>query len=350
MPTIFDYVNSKEIATYIKQDPTISKPMLGETLFPSKKTMGLDLSWIKGSKGLSVALKPSNYDAKATLRDRVGFSKIETEMPFFREAMRIGEKDRQELNKFVNATNIEPIRPILANIYDDVGQLVNGARVQTERMRMQLLSTGKISIVANRINYEYDYKHPSDHKETLVSGALWSDTANSRPLEDIRRWQDTVEENTGTRPTQLIMSRKTFNYLLRNESLKGYINPLANPTQVLITENQLKQFISANLGLDGIAVYNKKYALEGGAKKQYFPDDVVALIPNGRLGTTWYGTTPEESDLMSGNTDAKVNIVNTGIAVTTIKEPHPVNVMTVVSGIFLPSFENIDDTFIATVG
>ena len=52
---------------------------------------------------------------------------------------------------------------------------------------------------------------------------------------------------------------------------------------------------------------------------------------------------------MSGNTDAQVAIVNTGVAVTTIKEPHPVNVQTIVSSIMLPSFEQIDSVFIATI-
>ena len=73
------------------------------------------------------------------------------------------------------------------------------------------------------------------------------------------------------------------------------------------------------------------------------------MIPDGDLGNTYFGTTPEESDLMSGNTDAQVEIVNTGVAITTIKEPHPVNIMTVVSAIVLPSFEAIDNIFIATV-
>ncbi len=89
MPNIFDLVNAKEIATYWTQKVENRIPYLGETLFPAQKQLGLDISWFKGSQGLPVMLKPSTFDAKATLRDRIGISKIETEMPFFREAMRI---------------------------------------------------------------------------------------------------------------------------------------------------------------------------------------------------------------------------------------------------------------------
>ena len=72
-------------------------PYLGATLFPARKKAGLDLSWLKGSRGLPVSLMPSAFDAKATFRDRIGFEKLETEMPFFREGYKIKEKDRQEM-------------------------------------------------------------------------------------------------------------------------------------------------------------------------------------------------------------------------------------------------------------
>lgn len=59
-----------------------------------------------------------------------------------------------------------------------------------------------------------------------------------------------------------------------------------------------------------------------------------------------FGTTPEESDLLGGNSDsAKVAIVDTGIAVTTIKHADPVNVETKVSMIALPSFERLDEVY-----
>ena len=47
-------------------------PYIGTALFPARKKAGLDLAWIKGSKGLPVSLMPSAFDAKATFRDRIG--------------------------------------------------------------------------------------------------------------------------------------------------------------------------------------------------------------------------------------------------------------------------------------
>lgn len=77
----------------------------------------------------------------------------------------------------------------------------------------------------------------------------------------------------------------------------------------------------------------------------YF-NNIVALFPDGSLGSTVYGTTPEEIDLMSGYDNASTSIVNTGVAVTTHKTyGPPLTVETIVSQLVLPSFERMAEVF-----
>jgi len=338
MTTIYDLVNAQNIADYYTTNPSNRIAYLGSTLFPAKKQLGLDLGWIKGSEGLPVALTPSAFDAKATVRDRIGFTEIITDMPFFREAMRIGEKDRQELNRFMSSNLDNMAKTLVAKIYDDATTLVKGAAVQPERMIMQLLATGKIAINANGIPYNYDYKMKNDHKETLLSTAVWS-SKDATPIQDILRWLDTVESNTGTRPRNAIMTRKTWGYLLAHPSIRLDLNPLGGQN-IIMTDAMLRTYLLDKVGLS-VAVYNKKYMAENGTQQSFFPDDVVTFIPDGHLVSTYYGTTPEESDLMTGSSTADVRIVDTGVAITTIKQPHPVNIETIVSEIVLQSFEKI---------
>ncbi|MGL5511716.1 MAG: major capsid protein, partial [Sporomusa sp.] len=182
MKSIFELVTSQAIATYWSEVHSNSIPYLGEALFPADKKLGLDLSWIKGNKGLPVALKPSNFDAKAPVRDRIAVSKIDTEMPFFRESMTIKEKDRQELLKLQSA-NPAYYQTLLKQIFDDAGTLVDGALVQPERMRMGLLLGGKINISAERLDYTYDFdidgSYASSNTLTLSGTDMWSDHDNS---------------------------------------------------------------------------------------------------------------------------------------------------------------------------
>lgn len=343
MANIFDYVNAKEIAAYWIEGASNRIPYLGATLFPGKKQLGLDLSWLKGSKGLPVSLKPSAFDTRPTLRDRIGFDKIMTEMPFFREAMMITEKDRQNLNNVLASGNEKAIDMIVRNIYDDASGLIDSAEVVFERMRMQLLSTGKIAITENGNALDYDYQFDNDHKETLENTAMWSDLDDSTPIQDIIDWADTIDDDTGMRPNRAICSRATLMYLMQNAGILNELKEL----KLMKTEENIRMVIERHTKIQ-IAVYNKKYNASGTAT-QFFPDNVFTLFPAGVLGSSVFGTTPEESDLMT-TPGADVEIVNTGVALATLKKAEvPVNVETVVSMIGLPSFEGIDTVFIATV-
>ena len=84
---------------------------------------------------------------------------------------------------------------------------------------------------------------------------------------------------------------------------------------------------------------------EEGNTQYYVPADTVVMLPEGQIGTTWYGTTPEEADLL-GSKEADVFIVDTGVAITVTKETDPVRKVTKVSEICLPSAENIDKVLI----
>lgn len=353
---IFDYINSKEIAAYVTNQPDNAIPYFGETIFPAEKQVGTDISWLKGANGLPIAIQPSNYDAKARLREKTGFEGVSTEMAFFREAMRIGEKDRQQLNLLLSQPESTMALPIIKNIYNEAGRLVEGVRVQAEIMRMQLLTTGKIDITSadGRAKYTYDYGQTHlfkcDHAR-----AAWGPTGDlADPVLDIIAWCDAMEDERGTRPTRLVMNRNTFLKMVRCPQLHKMMYPDDSASNYFVSESQYKAFIEEVTGCS-IYVYSKKVSnldhgtgLASATPVQLIPDDKVVILPSGTVGKTRYGTTPEESDLMSG-TDAQVSIVNQGTAVTTYKEKHPVNVVTIVSAVMIPSFEGIDDCAVADV-
>lgn len=339
MPRIYDLYNNKTIAEYYSEAVSNSIPYLGETLFPPKKKLGLDLKYIKSSKGVPQVLKLSAFDTKATLRDRAGFTDVESEMPFFKESMLIKERDRQELNKLIDSGNQAYVDVILNNIFDDVTNLVDGAKTQFERMRMQLLCKGKVQISYDGLGIDYDYGVNTTEVETS-----WA-TASTDIMADIETAMETVETRCGVRPTKAICTSKTFNYLKNNTKIVGAVRAL-NTTKY-VTTKMIKEYIQDELDLT-IQVYNKKYKNESGADTLFFDDDIFTLIPSTTLGGSWYGTTPEESDLLGSN-KANVSIVNTGVAVTTSETVDPVNVDTKVSFVGLPSFENSDQVQILDV-
>jgi hypothetical protein len=342
--TIFDLVKSQELTAYWETLTKDRAPYLGEELFPNEKKLGLDLKWIKGSNGLPVVLKPSAFDVKAVLRDRIGFEKLSTEMPFFKESLMVDEKLRQELNMVLETKNQAYIDAVMNRVFKDNIVLLEGAAAQRERMRMMAVTTGAISIEANGQKLDYDYGIPETHK--VEASVAWPTVATADPEGDIRLWQDLAEDDTGERPVRALCSRKTWGYLRANESIKKNIYVLSNG-QATISDSQLSKYLMDKLGLE-VVVYSKRYKSEAGATLPYVADDTFVLIPAGQLGSTWFGTTPEESDLMSTNA-ANVTITDMGVAVTTMKHVDPVNVETKVTMICLPSFEAANKVIIADV-
>ena len=329
-------------------------PYLGQTLFPAKKKAGLDLAWIKGNKGVPVSLKPSTFDAKATFRDRIGVQKVETEMPFFREGYKLKEKDRQEILRAVD-TNDPYVREVIARVFDDAQNLIEGALVVPERMIMQLLfpvgGEVGISIKANGVDYTYEYDANDVWKGTnyfaLTGNALWSATATADPFADIQTAKDAVAAKGGV-TSYAVMNSTTFRLLRGIAAVKTRFLTANGMAAGYLSDSDIANVLKDTCGLAGVIVYDKQYANENKVVSKFVPDGYVSLIPDGALGNTWRGTTPEEADLM-GKAVADVAIVENGIAITQETTVNPVNVNTYASEIVLPSFERMDEVAVLKV-
>ena len=346
-----DVFNSKAIALNYTDEASNRIPYLGSGLFPPRKKAGLDLKWITGANGLPVSLAPSTFDAKSTLRDRVGVSLTETEMAFFRESMLVKEKDEQEIMRVQDAADPYATQ-VLSNIFNDAKTLVDGALVVPERMRMQLLAplggTVGISIKANNTDYTYNYDPDGSWKAahySKITGAddKWSASATADPIADIETALDAQEAAGGNRPEILIMSKTTFNYIKNAAKTQGYILAQNVSANVYLTDKVVRDFIEEQLGVT-IVIYTKKYKDESGNTKNFYPDGIVFFAPNGTLGGTWFGTTPEERTLAQ-RPDADVSVVETGISVAVTITDDPVNTKTTVSEIVLPSFERMNECY-----
>ena len=340
--TIFDLVTAESIKSYWEQRIAGLPPYLGEELWPEQQKLGLDLKWIKGSKGLPVVLAPSAYDVKARKRKRIGFDKLTAEMPFFKEGHGIDEELRQQLNMVLETGNQTYIDAIMNQVFDDEMDLLMAARAQRERMRMMALTTGAISISANGQDYDYDYGMPNDHKSEVSTS--WS-SASADIYGDIEAALDKIEDDTGVRPTRAVVSQKTWGYFRKNTNIRNAI--LGNNSAVPVSDEKIHQYFMDELDID-IQKYTKKYKDEAGVEHAYVADDIFVAFPSGDLGIGWFGTTPEQSDLMSG-TAANVSITDVGVAITTTKNTDPVSVDTKASMIYLPSFEQADQVYILDV-
>ncbi|MGT2895910.1 major capsid protein [Streptococcus phage Javan173] len=343
MALIYDTVTAANLAGYYNAAKQNVDTTFGEKAFPVTKQLGLKLAFVKGAAGKPVVLRASAFDTKVTIRDRISVTLTEEEMPFFKESLLVKEKERQQLNILQQTNNTALIDTVLQTIFDDQTSLVSGAKARLEAMRMQVLATGKISVVSNGQSLDYDYGVEESHKGTVKTA--WS-AAKATPLADIEAATNALSA-LGGKAEVLIMNGKTFALAKNAASTVTIIKPLA-PAGSSVTKREFTDYLKDEHGLS-IQVVDDTYRDEDGTIKKYFPDGTVTFAPNAALGRTVFGTTPEESDLMSGVNNAEVSIVETGIAITTTKETDPVNVQTKVSMIALPSFEQLDNVYMLDI-
>jgi len=355
MMTFNQYFTPQAMAAYWEEVYSNQINYLGPAFFGRQQKMGLDLKWIRGKSKVNLSLMPSTYDALPKFRGHEGFSITETEMPFFREAHLIKEKDRQEIIR-AQSSNDPYLQEIITRTFDEVAQLIEGSRIIPERMIWQLLApaTGSpgISIVENGVEYVYNYDETGDWKTNnyseLTGTDVWSDAANSKPLDDIQQILTKAQNRNGGKISVLVMTTKTFNQLVSNAQIRSAILAQNSTANIFMTSNLVKSTIANFLGVS-IVTYDKTYMANDGTETPYLADNVVVYLPSGQVGTVWKGTTPEAADLM-GSGEASVSVVDGGTTISRILKPLPVNVEIWVSEVVLPSYERMDDVYVMKVG
>ena len=116
----------------------------------------------------------------------------------------------------------------------------------------------------------------------------------------------------------------------------------------IVTDNDVKNYLNQKFGIT-VAIVDGVFVNEAGETNSYYADNKVTLIPTGTLGRTIYGTTPEEADAIFGSGKLDTQIVNTGVAITSMAKEDPVTVEVKVSQLGMPSFDKVDECFFATV-
>ena len=340
MASLFDLVTAKNVVEYFIETNVNQQPTLGETLFPYKREIGIKLDWIKGSFNQPVALRLSAYDAKAIRRDRQGISEYTTKMPFFKESMYIDEEMRQQLNTVIDANKPEIINAILTKIFDDQINLIKAAYVSLERMRMEVLTSGTIVLSSNGQSYSYDFGIPLDQKSEVATS--WSDP-KADIIADINNIVETMKSK-GVIITKAVCNNSVIKYFAKNENIRNSIYVLAGGSISSVSSAKALEYVKQETGISFYS-YDNVWVDENKVAHKYIADDTVAFLPDGALGATHMGVTPEESDLQTLGT-AKVSMIGNGIAVTTYGTEDPVNVEMKVSMVGMPSFERANEVYI----
>lgn len=336
MANIKDLVTANSVGAYWDNFPS-DQALLGEMLFPNERIIGDDATWLKGSNNGAIGLSIASYDTNVLELSRGEFEKITSSIPFFKNSMTVNEKLRSELNRVLKYGD-EKMRDVLLNrIFNDTLTLRRNADVRIERMRWEAITTGRLNISENGVNFVLDYKMPAENKVTPTTS--WGSTG-ANPIADLNAWKLKMSA-VGKTVSRAFMNSITYNKMVQSVAAKYVVASTMLPTATV------EQYIKTETGLT-FYVYDGAYKAVDGTIVKYIEDNIVVLAPAVALGSTMFGTTPEESDLMSDNA-ANVYVTDPGITVTAYGTVDPVAHIIKASMVTAPSFPEVDNVIVATV-
>lgn len=343
MAEMFDDITSSNIVGYWQTLTEQEAPYLGEVLFPNAQIPTDTIEWYRGKNRAPKPLAPSAFDAQAIPRDRQGYTKQSTQTRLFKESKYVDEQTRQGLARAQNSPIQAERDMILNHVYKDATELLRGAALTREIMRMQLLQTGKIDVSGNGQHIVEDYRMEASHIANAKTS--WTDDA-SDPFYDIEAARDLIASEQGITLSRVILSEKTFRVMVANSKIKATI--LANngnTAAAAIPKSVILAYLQDEFGLT-FQVYSKKYTDTDGSLNPFVGDGNIVFMPDNTLGTTSFSQTPEELDLVA-NPGTDVTLTDTGVAVTTyMRSEDPVTKVTKVSQQVMPTFEMIDGVYV----
>lgn len=286
------------VLNYVRSLP--EEPYLGAELFPAKTVNELTYRYMVGANNLPVAATVIPFDSEAPVHSRDGLQVVEGRIPAIKRKIRLDEETMFKL--WAPRQGTTDIDDAIAEIYDDVRLMTESVRAGIELLRMQAITTGKITITDQEtgVRLEADYGLVSDQKVVCDGQGgnpkKWSDASSRDILGNLAEWADTVEELSGIRPTRMVISRHVLNLMLSDAAIRDAVWNQANSKRPITREDLVAVLNRLDLPSE-IAVYEKKVRVQAAngayTVTRLFPENYVVLLPPDKLGDTLFAPTVE---------------------------------------------------------
>lgn len=334
--SVLELFSNKEVLNYLKDRKF--KPMLGEELFPEVKKQSLKFDMLTNSSKTPVIASVHGFDTESEIGQREAQKKA-IELALIKRKMQLKEEDIIALE---SPRNEAERQYLMKSVYNDIDNLVQGVRARVELMRMEALSTGKVTLNENGLTGSIDYGVPDENK---ISNVDWS-LATSNPINDMINWRNQLD----SAPTRALTSTTVLAKILSN---KNVVSALFGKDSTRIASlGELNNYL-AELQLPKIYTYDEKYRKlkangQGYDKLRYFPEDAFVMMPGETLGETLYGPTAEEIRLTR---DPSIDIRQVGkiLAMVYEESKDPVGTWEKAVATALPALTCADELFQAKI-
>lgn len=333
--SVLELFNQKEVLNYLKERKFPA--MMGEELFPEVKKQSLEFEMLTNASKTPVIASVHGFDTESEIGQREAEKKA-IELALIKRKMQLKET---EIIALESPRNDAERQALMKDVYNDFDNLVESVRARVEKMRMDVIANGVITLDENGLSASIDYGVPTENKVTNVD---WS-SATANPINDMIAWANRLDQMPG----RVITSNTILAKILSNKNVTNAL--FGKDTTRLASVGELNTYLES-LGLPKIYTYDKKYRkLEANGtytKHRYFPEDKFVMLPSETLGETVYGPTAEEIRLQR---DPSVDVRTVGKIFACMYEEgkDPVSTWEKAVATALPALSCAEDIFQAKI-
>lgn len=282
----------KKVLAYARA--RIPQNYIGQTLFTVKTVNELTFEYWKSLHLLPVMASIQAFGAEAQIAGRDGATKVSGEIPPIKRKIPLGERYLLALKRAGAGDN----EMVSQEIFNDIDNMIAAVFARIEKMRMDAIAYGGLTLDENGFVMNVDYGVPAELKITLVNAnqadGFWS-YANAEPITQLIAWVNAVVDSSGIKPTRALTSNTVVANLLKNAQVRTMIYGDQGGTRAVSLE-QLNALME-QLELPRIATHDEKVRVQAEdgtiTTIRFYPSNKITLLPPTALGETLMGPTAE---------------------------------------------------------
>lgn len=236
-------------------------------------------------------------------------------------------------------------------VINDGIRLADQVVTRSKVAKNEMLATGKVTIKENNLDLTVDYGVPDAQKNLSVDFGAGA----SVPLDEQLEALVSQSISTGAKLNGFITSRAVLNKMRKNPAIQKAING-NGMVGVLLSNNDLAAYLSAEYGIENIVINDLTYGLPGAVVNgrptvvahRYFPENGITFFhaaPNGKLGDGLWGD-PPETDVQQ-LLDVAGSSESPYVFITQYVENDPAVLWTKASALYMPVLYQPNSLFIA---
>ena len=237
-------------------------------------------------------------------------------------------------------------------VINDGIRLADQVVTRSKVAKNEMLATGQVTIKENNLDLVVDYGVPAAQKGLSLDFGAGASAPVDEQLEALK----STSISNGNPINGFITSRAIMNKLRKNSAIQKAINGV-NMQGVLVSNADLKAYLSEDYGIDTIVVNDLTYGTEGATvsgrphvgANRYFPENGSTFFcanMNGKLGDGLWGDPPEAD--VAQDLNASTSTESPYVYVSQWSEKDPAVLWTKASALFIPVLYNPNSLYIAT--